>query len=137
MAPRHSAEPRDYRQRAWRKGNGRPLGLGLCSAALLAWLLTGCSGGSGGPELAIQVHSRPREVVVDWEFRNTTGRPLWIATGMRVGDYTYTFPLVHLVPPGDLLLLSGDFRRNDDGRKPTSRPSGPTRRYMAIRQLMP
>ncbi|KKL67322.1 hypothetical protein LCGC14_2136150 [marine sediment metagenome] len=114
-----------------------PFGVGLCSAVLLAWVLTGCGGAADGPELAVQVHSGQGKVVVDWEFRNTTGRPLWVPTGMSFeGHYTYSFPLVYVVPPGDLMLLSGDFRLNDR-RNASLRINHLEDRRLAVRRVSP
>jgi len=87
----------------------------LAAGAILAaaGLLTafGCA---GPPRVGVDVRQMDGALAVEWSFTNTTGSPIWVAEAaeIRPNLFHYTLPLVYVVPPADLMLVSGDFAYN-------------------------
>jgi len=93
-----------------RVSGGKPAAGAIFAAAVLLTAF-GCA---GPPRVGVDVRQTPGALAVEWSFTNTSGSPIWVveAAEIKPDIFHYPLPLVYVVPPADLMLVSGDFVYN-------------------------
>lgn len=65
--------------------------------------------GGHEPYVRLSVVQREHELVVSWVVENPCQGPIWIVDKLTMGDDAAQMPRPFIVPPADLMLLSGMF----------------------------